>query len=219
MEQHLLEMARIHLVDAPRIPGRWRQEYDGCLRELQEHPGWYNGYRLIGLHMRGSTLDAYHGDYALTRMLHQNPEAAELGLGSLWAGVLFYDGEGRVMLARRAADMGSYAGMWALPCTGGFEGDESPRRAIHREIVEEWGPDAKPGLAIQNSEFLATIWNPTLPGSGVGFVWSALVAQPELLRADPREIAEWDFFQPDQLPGPQAPDLGRLVELWLQSRS
>lgn len=205
---------RIQRVHAPEMGEDLQEEYNRCLKELERHPDWYNGYRLVALGVEDNELQTYHADYARTRLMHQNPQARVLGLGSVWAGVLFYNQQGQVLLARRADGMGSYAGMWALPCTGGLRRDESPRHAIHREIVEEWGPSAKPGMAIQQSRFLATIWNPEQDGLGVGFVWSALVAEEKYLRPDPGEIAEWQFFDPDQIPLECAPDLGRLVELW-----
>jgi ADP-ribose pyrophosphatase YjhB (NUDIX family) len=50
--------------------------------------------------------------------------------------VVLWDGEGRVLLGRRAH--GRYAGLWCIPC-GYVEWGEDVRDAARRELREETG--------------------------------------------------------------------------------
>jgi ADP-ribose pyrophosphatase YjhB (NUDIX family) len=107
------------------------------------------------------------------------------------ASALVRDGQGRILLARRAADPG--AGLWDL--VGGFlvEGEE-PLDALRREVREETGLDVEPG------EFLGGLpdrYGETGPWT-VNLYWEARVAPGEPAPAD--DVAELVWFPARALP-------------------
>ncbi|HWB55419.1 MAG TPA: NUDIX domain-containing protein [Gaiellaceae bacterium] len=107
------------------------------------------------------------------------------------ASAVVVDPDGRVLLARRAADPG--AGAWDLP--GGFvdEGEEA-LDALRRELREETGLDGEPG------ELLGAI--PDRYGEDgawtLNLYWTARLAPGEPRAAD--DVAELVWFPPDDLP-------------------
>ena len=107
------------------------------------------------------------------------------------ASALVRDGDGRILLARRADDPGK--GLWDL--LGGFmdEGEE-PLGTLRRELREE------AGLELEVGEFLGGI--PDTYGDGgihtVNLYWSATVAGGEARPAD--DVAELAWFPPEGLP-------------------
>ena len=107
------------------------------------------------------------------------------------ASALVLDGEGRVLLARRAADPG--AGLWDL--LGGFiEEGEEPVAALRREIEEETALQIEPG------EFLGGY--PDRYGDGgiytLNLYWTAQITGGELELDE--ELAEVAWFDPEELP-------------------
>jgi ADP-ribose pyrophosphatase YjhB (NUDIX family) len=107
------------------------------------------------------------------------------------ASALVLDDEGRVLLARRAADPG--AGLWDL--LGGFiEEGEEPLEALRREIEEETALQIEPG------EFLGGY--PDRYGEEgiytLNLYWTAQISGGELELDE--ELAEVGWFGPEELP-------------------
>jgi 8-oxo-dGTP diphosphatase len=107
------------------------------------------------------------------------------------ASALVEDGEGRVLLARRARDPG--AGLWDL--LGGFmdEGEE-PLETLRRELREETGLGAEPGDFVGG---LADRYGP----EGIwtmNLYWTARLEPGEPRPAD--DVAELSWFRRDELP-------------------
>jgi ADP-ribose pyrophosphatase YjhB (NUDIX family) len=107
------------------------------------------------------------------------------------ASALVRDGDGRILLARRAAEPG--AGLWDL--VGGFMDEgEDPLDTLRRELREETGLEAEPG------EYLAAI--PDRYGDGgvwtLNLYWEASLAAGEPRPAD--DVAELAWFPRDALP-------------------
>ena len=120
------------------------------------------------------------------------------------ASALIRDGEGRILLARRAGDPG--AGLWDL--LGGFmdEGEE-PLQALRRELREETGLEIEPG------EFLGGI--PDRYGedgiSTVNFYWEARLGEGEPQPAD--DVAALTWFPAQRLPPREEFAFANTVEL------
>jgi ADP-ribose pyrophosphatase YjhB (NUDIX family) len=103
------------------------------------------------------------------------------------------DGDGRVLLARRAVEPD--AGRWDLP--GGFlEEGEHPLDGLERELVEETGLGAEPG------DFLGVYMDTYGEGPGASTVlnlaWAVRLAQGEPVPAD--DVSELRWFSADALP-------------------
>jgi NADH pyrophosphatase NudC (nudix superfamily) len=120
------------------------------------------------------------------------------------ASALLLDDEGRVLLARRAADPG--AGLWDL--LGGFidEGEE-PVAALRRELEEETG------FAIHVGEFFGGF--PDRYGEDgiytLNLYWTAQIAGGEMKLDDELEEVRW--FGPDDLPPSEAFAFRNTVEV------
>jgi ADP-ribose pyrophosphatase YjhB (NUDIX family) len=109
------------------------------------------------------------------------------------AGALVEDEEGRVLLARRAAEPDR--GRWDIP--GGFlEEGEHPLEGLRRELREETG------LEIEPLEFLG-VWMDRYGGDStaeatLNLYWTARVVSGEPEPADDVDALHW--FRADELP-------------------
>jgi mutator protein MutT len=108
---------------------------------------------------------------------------------------LIVDAEGRILLARRAAEIEN--GKWDLP--GGYlEEGEDPVEAMVREVREETG------LEIEVGEFHGAWmdWYGDAPdaASTVNLYWLARAVGGEPVAADDVDALRW--FAPDELPPP-----------------
>lgn len=103
------------------------------------------------------------------------------------------DEQGRILLARRAAEV--FDGAWDLP--GGFvDEDEHPLDCIRRELREETGLDAEP------LEFLGA-WMDRYSEdesgpSTLNLYWTARIVGGDPQAAD--DVSELRWFAPDELP-------------------
>jgi 8-oxo-dGTP diphosphatase len=109
------------------------------------------------------------------------------------ASALCADGEGRLLLCRRAGD--PFKGFWDLP--GGFvEEGEHPLETLRRELHEETG------LEVEPLEFFG-IWMDRYGGdstaqSTMNLYWTARVVGGEARAAD--DVSELRWFAPVELP-------------------
>lgn len=130
------------------------------------------------------------------------------------AGALCVDGEGRLLLVRREAQV--FHGFWDLP--GGFlEEGEHPLAALIREVREETGLDVEPG------DFVG-VWTDWYSEAGEGegvpatlnLYWTARVLGGEARAAD--DVSELGWFARDELP-PAAEiafrNVAEVVSTWL----
>jgi 8-oxo-dGTP diphosphatase len=109
------------------------------------------------------------------------------------ASVLPEDGEGRVLLARRAFE--PFLGFW--DAVGGFlEEGEHPLDGVRREVQEETGLDFEPGK-------LLGIWMGRYGGderATLNLFWTGRLGPGTPHPAD--DVAELRWFTPDELPAP-----------------
>lgn len=107
------------------------------------------------------------------------------------ASALLADGEGRVLLTRRAGEPGE--GLWDLP--GGFvdEGEDA-LATLHRELREELGVEIEPGRLVGSL--------PDRYGEGgpwtLNFYWEARIVSGEPAPAD--DVADLHWFPREALP-------------------
>jgi NAD+ diphosphatase len=123
---------------------------------------------------------------------------------------LVVDGEGRLLLARRAAPV--CHGYWDLP--GGFlEEGEDPLDALRRELREETG------LKVEPLRFVAAL--PDRYGDGpdapatLNLYWTARPVTGEPRAAD--DVSELRWFAPDELPPPAElafENVAKVLALW-----
>jgi ADP-ribose pyrophosphatase YjhB (NUDIX family) len=113
------------------------------------------------------------------------------------AGALVEDGDGRLLLARRAKE--PFKGRWDIP--GGFlEEGEHPLDGLRRELREETG------LEVEPLEFLG-VWMDRYGGDStaeatLNLYWTARVESGEARAADDVDDLRW--FERDELPPPDA---------------
>ena len=117
------------------------------------------------------------------------------------AGVLFFDGEDRVLLVRP-----SYKSGWDIP-GGHVEPDESPEETMRREVHEETGVRIAPGRLVGVYSDPARQVIAYADGRRVQSVNLCFEARP--LGADepttPEETLATGYFAPDALPEPFVP--------------
>jgi 8-oxo-dGTP diphosphatase len=112
------------------------------------------------------------------------------------ASALVVDGEGRLLLGRRAAE--PFRGRWDTP--GGFlEEGEHPLDGLRRELREETG------LEIDPVDFLG-VWMDRYGGDStaqatLNLYWTARMVSGEPVPAD--DVSELAWFAPDELPPPE----------------
>lgn len=120
------------------------------------------------------------------------------------SGVLFFDGDGRVLLVRP-----TYKDVWEVP-GGSLELDESPQQAAEREIKEELG------FAPRIGGLLCVDWVPPAPpwDGGLMFLFDGGVLSVEQIagiRLRPEELDRFEFVAPNALDTILIPRLARRV--------
>lgn len=116
---------------------------------------------------------------------------------------LLCDGEGCVLLARRAGEPD--AGLWDAP--GGFlEEGEDPLDGLRRELLEETGLVVVPGGFV--GAFTDTYGDGPDATPVLNLVWEATVSDGEATPAD--DVSELRWFPRDALPSE-----GKLAFRWL----
>ena len=127
------------------------------------------------------------------------------------AGVLFFDGEDRVMLVDPV-----YKEPWEIP-GGAVEWDESPRDGAVREVKEELGLVCGPG------RLLGVDWVGARPGrsEGMAAIFDGGVLGPEEaagIRLQTEELRAFEFVGLDQVRERLIPLLARRVEACIDAR-
>ncbi|MFC9249186.1 NUDIX domain-containing protein [Streptomyces sp. NPDC057136] len=127
------------------------------------------------------------------------------------AGVLFFDGEDRVMLVDPV-----YKEPWEIP-GGAVEWDESPRDGAVREVKEELGLAWGPG------RLLGVDWTGPRPGRSEGMtaVFDGGVLSPEEvagIRLQTEELRAYEFVGLDGIRERLIPLLARRVEACVDAR-
>jgi 8-oxo-dGTP diphosphatase len=112
------------------------------------------------------------------------------------ASALVIGDDGRLLLARRAAD--PFRGRWDMP--GGFlEEGEHPLDGLRRELREETGVEIEP------IDFIG-VWMDRYGGDStaqatLNFYWTARIVSGEPVPAD--DVSELAWFARDELPPPE----------------
>ena len=111
------------------------------------------------------------------------------------AGALVEDGEGRLLLARRARE--PFKGRWDIP--GGFlEEGESPLEGLRRELREETGLDVEP-LDFLGGWVDAYVYDSSAEAT-LNLYWTARALSGDPQPAD--DVDELRWFAADELPAP-----------------
>lgn len=104
------------------------------------------------------------------------------------------DGDGRILLARRAGE--PFKDCWDTP--GGFvEEGEHPLDALRRELLEETGLEVEPGAFV--GVWMDRYGDAPDAESTLNLYWEATVLSGAPRPAD--DVAELAWFHPDELPG------------------
>ncbi|MGH3104139.1 MAG: NUDIX domain-containing protein [Gaiellaceae bacterium] len=128
---------------------------------------------------------------------------------------LVVDGEGRLLLARRAG--GVFEGYWDLP--GGFLGEgEHPLDALRRELREETGLEIEPdGFAGVYMDWYGEDGKAERVVATLNLYWTAHVVSGEERPDD--DVSELRWFRPDELPGADElafRNVAEVVSAWRQ---
>ncbi len=108
-------------------------------------------------------------------------------------GALVVDGDGRLLLVRRARD--PYGGKWDVP--GGFLDEaEHPHDGLRRELREETGLDVEPGEFA--GAWLDRYGTDPDAATTLNLYWAARTVGGEAQAGD--DAAELRWFPPDELP-------------------
>jgi len=109
------------------------------------------------------------------------------------ASAFVLDGDGRILLARRAGDPD--AGLW--DAVGGFlDEGEHPLAGLHREVLEETGLEIEVGDFL--GVFMDTYGDDPDASATLNLVWEATVISGEPVPAD--DVSELRWFARDALP-------------------
>lgn len=122
------------------------------------------------------------------------------------ASALCVDGDGRLLLTRRAYE--PFRGLWDVP--GGFLGeDEHPLDCLRRELREETGLDVEPGAFV--GAWMDRYGPAADDRTTLNLYWAARVVRGAPRPAD--DVAELGWFPLGELPGAEELAFGTLGEV------
>lgn len=122
------------------------------------------------------------GNHKAPPALDEKPEAA---------GIACMTADGRVLLLKRSDSAASHPGTWGFPA-GMIEPGEGPRKAAHREMMEETGREFNwPETSLVGKEGVFTLYRATVP-------------EPFAVTLNEEHTAA-DWFAADELPEPLHP--------------
>lgn len=130
-------------------------------------------------------------------------------------GALVSDGDGRLLLVRRARD--PHGGTWDVP--GGFlDEHESPLDALRRELREETGLEIEPGELL--GAWLDRYGDGPDAATTLNLYWTARVTGGDAVAGD--DASELRWFRRDELPPEDEIGFANVRELlrtWRETRS
>jgi 8-oxo-dGTP diphosphatase len=125
------------------------------------------------------------------------------------AAAAFVIRESKLLLVRRVNT--PELGKWSLPA-GFVDGDEDPKRAAEREVLEETGLD------IEVTRLLDVIHQPIEgEGASIVIVYAGQLKGGKLTARD--DVDASGFFGPDELPPLAFQSTQRMVERWKRTES
>ena len=121
-----------------------------------------------------------------------------------------HDGQGNLLLGKRSQNTRDEQGRWDVG-GGGLKHGQSLEQNLRREILEEYGVEAKKvdflgymDIFRKNPENLPTHW--------LAMMYVVLIDPKKVKNNDPESIDEIGWFNPSQLPNPLHSQLERFFE-------
>lgn len=172
---------------APGLSAKYRRR----LREIEEHPHFFNGRITLARELENGCLRVAPADYALAAVVDDLQ-----GWSVLAVRALIINDQGQMLWPRRGPKT-VMADYWE-PGAGGAIDQASPERAVKTELSEELSIDAFPEGALR---FEGLGQSP----NSMRLIWSLRANQ---FRANPDEVSDAIWLAPPEIPHPILPHYG-----------